>query len=153
MNPPSRIALIDDDRAWRETLADYLQGKGFDVYPAESARRGLDMLNANDIRLAVIDFNLDEMNGLELLRRLRHRARPVTAFMLSNDDDPTLPARALAEGARAFLYKTTRPSLLLRTLTRTLTAAAAEPVVYLPVVVHRTIWLPVPRPARDPRRN
>lgn len=153
MNASSRIALIDDDRAWPETLADYLEGKGFDVYSAESARRGLDVLDANHIRLAVIDFNMDEMNGLELLRRLCHRPRPVIAFMLTNDDDPTLPARALAEGARAFLYKTTTPSLLLGTLTKTLIAAAAEPLIYLPVVVRRTIWLPVPRPGRDPRRN
>jgi DNA-binding NarL/FixJ family response regulator len=96
---------------------------------------------------------MGEMDGLALLRQLRLRARPVMSFMLSSDDDPTLPARALAEGARGFLLKTTNPALLLRTLVQTLTAPAVEPPIYLPLVVRRTIWLPVAIPACDTRRN
>jgi DNA-binding response OmpR family regulator len=75
MKTLSRIALIDDDRAWRETLADFLCGKGFDVYPAEDARGGLDLLDRNDIRMAIIDYHMGELDGLALLRRLRMRAR------------------------------------------------------------------------------
>jgi DNA-binding response OmpR family regulator len=153
MKTTSRIALIDDDRAWRETLADYLSDKGFEVFPAENARRGLDLLDRNDIGLAVIDYHMGEMDGLALLRRLRLRARLVTAFMLSSENDPTLEARALAEGARAFLSKTVTPAVLLRTLVQTLTTATHEAPIYLPVIHHRTIWLPVPASFYDPRRN
>jgi hypothetical protein len=73
--------------------------------------------------------------------------------MVSSEDDPSLAARALAEGARAFLSKTTAPALLLRSLLQTLTAAAAEPALWLPMAVRRSILLPVPRPSRDSRRN
>lgn len=149
MKTASRIALIDDDRAWRETLADYLSGKGFEVYPAENARRGLDVVDRNDIRLAVIDYHMGEMDGLALLRRLRSRARSVAAFMLSSENDPTLEARALAEGARAFLSKTATPAVLLRTLVQTLTTAAEEPPIWLPILVRHTIRTP----GRDPKRN
>jgi CheY-like chemotaxis protein len=151
MSSPSRLALIDDDRAWRETLAEYLERKGFTVYPAEDARRGLDLLENHDIRLALIDYQLGETDGLQLLRWLRQRARPLTAWLMSSEDDPSLATRAVAEGARAFLSKTSPPAIFLRTLLQMLTAA--ESPAYFPLVVHRTIWLPAVRPTRDPRRN
>ena len=149
MDTSSRLALIDDDRAWRETLAEYLEPKGFEVYPAESGRRGFDLLQAKDIRLAVIDFHLGEMDGLHLLRRLRRIRRPIRAFLTSSDEDPTLPARALAEGAQAFLSKTIAPATFLQSLLQSLRAAES----YFPLVIHRTIWLPIVVSARDPSRN
>jgi DNA-binding NarL/FixJ family response regulator len=148
MSATSRLALIDDDRVWRDTLAEYLQTKGFEVYPAEDARRGFDLLSGRDIPLAVIDFHLGDDDGLELLRRLRRHARPIAALLMSSDDDPTLPARALAEGAHAFLSKTVAPALFLHKLLDTLRTARP----YYPLIIHRTIWLPVVL-ARDPRQN
>jgi len=149
MDTRSRLAVIDDNRAWREALSEYLEGKGFDVYLAADARRGLDLVEGKDIRLAVIDFHLGEMDGLQLLRRLQGARRPITTFLTSSDDDPTLPARALAEGARAFLSKTTAPATFLRMLLQGLHGAES----YFPLVIRRAIWLPVLVPSRNPRRN
>src|SRR5262249_42552996 len=110
------IVLIDDDRVWLETLADFFEARGYPVRTAEGGRLGLSLLQSDDARLAVVDFQLPELNGLELLRRLRRSGRDLAVLMLSSDDDPALPARALAEGARAFLSKSMAPSLLLRAL-------------------------------------
>jgi CheY-like chemotaxis protein len=153
MRPSSRIALIDDDRAWRETVSGYLHDNGFRVFTAEGGKRGLDVLEANEIHLAVIDFHMPEMDGIQLLRHLRRCPRRVTVLMVSGEDDPSLAARALAEGARAFLSKATSPSLLLKTLLQTLTAATAESAYWLPIVVRRGIFLPALLPSLDPRRN
>jgi DNA-binding response OmpR family regulator len=150
MDTRSRIALIDDDRAWLETLSTYLRDRGYDVFTTDEGSRGLDVLEANDLRLAVIDFHMPGMDGLELLRQLRQRRRRVTTLMLSSDDDPSLPVRALADGALAFLSKTTAPGVLLRTLVQTL--AAAEQVLWLPAVIRRDLLLPVLLPSRHPRR-
>jgi CheY-like chemotaxis protein len=75
------------------------------------------------IRAVVIDFRMPEMDGLELLRQIRRR-RHLPVLLLSSEDDPALAARALAEGARAFLSKTTAPRLLLARLRQLLTASA-----------------------------
>jgi DNA-binding response OmpR family regulator len=149
MDTSLRIALIDDNRAWRETVAEYLQAKGFAVSPADDGLRGLRLLEVEDIRLAVIDFHLGETDGLQLLRAVRHWRRPVVAFLTSSDEDPTLPARALAEGARAFLSKSLAPAAFLRTLLQSL--RTAEP--HFPLIIRRALWLPVVAPSRDPRRN
>jgi DNA-binding NarL/FixJ family response regulator len=164
VKPAHRIALIDDDRTWLETLAEYLGDKEFQVRTALGGPRGLALLEERrDIGVAVVDFHMPELDGLELLRRLRRRRRNVDVLLMSSDDDPALPGRALREGAAAFLSKTMAPHLLLRALVRDLTRALAElgrrsPAFspwdrYLPAPRRAEPWLPVPLGPGDEERN
>jgi DNA-binding response OmpR family regulator len=122
MNGSSPILLIDDDPAWLKTLADCLEHEGFAVRTADRPQAGLALLEkAGAVRAVVIDFRMPEMNGLELLRQIRQRRRHLPVLLLSGEDDPALAARALAQGARAFLCKTTAPRVLLTRLLRLLT--------------------------------
>lgn len=162
MNSPC-VALIDDDRLWLETLADCLRDRGFEVRTALGGTRGLDLLDQGEIALAVVDFHMPDLDGMELLRHLRRRRRNVDVLLMSSDDDPTLPQRALAEGAAAFLNKSQSPRQLLRalvqTLTRTLTEIQLRPVSssrwdrFLPVPLPREIWLPILWSPVDPEQN
>lgn len=153
-----RIVVIDDDRNWAETLADYLRGKGFTVATAHEAREGLTLLEQGSAALALVDVNMPDMDGLEFLRRLRRRNRELAVLMVSGDDEPTLPSRALAEGARAFVPKTTPPNLLLRAVRQALAAGAFGPQAggtpprkrHLPALRSVGRTLPVPRPPQTP---
>jgi DNA-binding response OmpR family regulator len=157
------IALIDDDRTWVETLAEFLRDRGFRVRTAVGGPHGLDLLDRGDIGLAIVDFHMPELTGLDLLRELRRRRRNVDVLLMSSDDDPTLPARALAEGAAAFLSKSLAPAVLLRALVETLRAALADRTTrpahfsrwdrYLPVPRRAATWLPVLLRPRDVERN
>ena len=100
MVPSLPIILIDDNRSWLETLAEYLQERGFAVRTAEGGALGLALLEESGFALAVVDFKMPGMSGLELLRHLRPRQRNVAVLLLSSEEDPTLPERARAEGAR-----------------------------------------------------
>jgi two-component system response regulator HydG len=114
MNFRPRIAVIDDDPAWAEALAEYLDAKGLDVYRAEDARHGLDLLENSGIGVAVIDFHMPDLNGLELLRLIRQRLSTVVVLLMSSAGDPLLPRRVLEAGAMAFLPKTAAPSHLVQ---------------------------------------
>jgi len=129
MNPTLQLLLIDDNRAWLDTLADFLEQHGFEVNTAEGGRPGLDLLEQSGIRVAVVDFNMPEMSGLELLRELRERHKNVAVLVLSGEEDPDLPQRVLEEGAKAFLSKSTAPVQLLRELLQALLAASFEVAV------------------------
>lgn len=68
----ARVLVIDDDPDVRDVTADALRALGFDVVVAESARRGLELLgNGAPVDLAVVDFSMPEMNGIEFIRRAR----------------------------------------------------------------------------------
>jgi DNA-binding NarL/FixJ family response regulator len=162
MNSPC-LALIDDDRVWLETLADYLGDQGFEVRTALGGTRGLHLLDHEEIGLAVVDFHMPDLDGMELLRYLRRQRRNVDVLLMSSDDDPTLPQRALAEGAAGFLTKSQSPRQLLRSLVQTLTLTLAEiksrPLRtsrwdrFLPVPRRREIWLPILWSPEDPGQN
>src|SRR5437879_3858406 len=82
MNATPQILLIDDNRAWLETLSEYLRDRGFAVRTADRPSRGLAILEKDDVRVVILDFELPEMDGLELLRQIRRR-RPVPVLLLS----------------------------------------------------------------------
>ena len=163
MNTSPRLALIDDDRTWLETLAEYLRDRGYGVETALGGRHGLRLLERGGIGLAVVDFHMPDLNGVELLRQLRRRRLNVDVLLMSSDDDPALPVRVLREGAAAFLSKNTAPGLLLRSLTQTLSAVLADMALrspalspwdrFLPVPRHADPWLPIPVPGSDSERN
>jgi DNA-binding NarL/FixJ family response regulator len=109
-----RIALIDDDPVWAETLAEYLAGKGLDVSHAPDARHGLALLERGSIPVAVIDFHMPDMNGLELLRLIRQRLSSVVVVLMSSAAEPLLPRHVLEAGGSAFLSKTAPASRLVQ---------------------------------------
>jgi DNA-binding response OmpR family regulator len=147
MHASSQVLLIDDDRNWLETLADCLRQKGFVVRVAERPLLGLVLLEKYDVQAVVTDFRMPEMDGLEVLRQVRRR-RPVPVLLLSSEEDPALAARALAEGARAFLPKSTAPRLLVPELVRFLAAAVMESALAWALSFPTDRLLPPPRQAR-----
>ncbi len=113
MTPHIPILLVDDNRAWRETLAELLRNQGFEVWTAEGPRSGERVLEEHDALVAIIDCHMPEMNGLDWLRRLGRR---LPVLMLSGETDPEVARRALAEGALAFVPKSLAPRELVRSL-------------------------------------
>jgi DNA-binding NarL/FixJ family response regulator len=156
MNANIPIALIDDDPAWRESLAEYFSGKGFVVHTADNGARGLALLEKTGIRVAVIDLHMPVMDGLELLHQLSRRRLLVGVLVVSSDDEPDVAARVLAAGALAFLSKTASPRFILDAVRQALrfldrTAAHSRRLLTGPRRVTRCLpapkSIPLPRPA------
>jgi len=147
MSASVQILLIDDDRAWRETVSEYLRDQGFAVATAEGPRPGQALLEQADPLVAVIDYQMPEMDGLQLLRRLRRRRRDLSVLLLSSEENPALAARALDEGALAFLSKNTPPRQLLRKLLQLLVGALIEATMRRLLARRDARLLPSPRGA------
>lgn len=155
MNAEPRIALIDDDRNWAETFADFLRTKGFGVQTAYAAAEGLALLEKINVSLVLVDLNMPDMDGLSLVRRLRQRQNEVTVLLVSGDDEPSLVARALAAGVRAFVPKSSPPGMLLKAVQEALglvingrSKSRDHSKRHLPVLRKLYRTLPVPSAAR-----
>jgi len=70
-----RILVIDDDRELTEMLEEYLGPEGFTVEIAHSGEEGLARARAVDFSLIILDVMLPEINGFEVLRRLRAQSQ------------------------------------------------------------------------------
>jgi two-component system, chemotaxis family, chemotaxis protein CheY len=120
-----QIILIDDNRAWLESLAEYLRGRGLVVFTASDPRKGLELLEGHAVDIVISDFNLPYMDGLQVLRNVRLRGGNISVVLLTSEEEPELEKRVLAEGAGGFFRKTTEPALLLRSLLQVIGALVA----------------------------
>ena len=78
------ILVIDDDPDVRRVASEYLERIGFTVREAESGPKALEMLDRGDrIDLLLVDFAMPEMDGAELLRRVRRLLPGLPALMVT----------------------------------------------------------------------
>ena len=69
--PMATILFIDDDDPLRMLCQTALEGAGYRVLTAESGPHGLRLLQHQEVDLALVDIFMPEMDGLELIQRLR----------------------------------------------------------------------------------
>jgi len=92
------IAIIDDDTAVCESTRFLLEIYTFEVL---TYRSGVDFLAENpDIACLIVDYQMQEMNGLEFLSELRRRGNEVPAIMMSATVSPTLQHQAAEFGIK-----------------------------------------------------
>jgi len=67
----ARILLIDDDEGFRSMLQRTLQRAGYEVVASGSGKEGLDLLSRVRVDLVLTDIIMPDMDGLEIIQRLR----------------------------------------------------------------------------------
>ncbi len=103
-----RIVLIDDHPLYRHGFVAALQAKmpEFHFEGVGSVTDGLRHLaDFPDTELAIVDFRLPEMDGLEALAQLGARYPSIPRILISGQEDAQLMHRALAGGAAGFIPK------------------------------------------------
>lgn len=101
--------VVDDSSAMRRILRNTLLGLGFDVREAENGREALALLAKEEtpISLCLVDWNMPEMDGLELLKRLRNTPEfgAMVVIMVTSDTELAHIAQALEAGANEYVMK------------------------------------------------
>jgi two-component system chemotaxis response regulator CheY len=115
-----RALVIDDSRAMRLILARIARQLGFDVVEAGNGREALDRLAELESvpELALIDWNMPEMNGLEFVAAVRRDAkyRAMTLMMVTTESEQSQIVRALAAGAHEYVIKPFTPDAIVEKL-------------------------------------
>jgi two-component system chemotaxis response regulator CheY len=105
--------VIDDSSAMRMILRRIVTKLGFEVDEAVNGRDALDKLNAAEQvpDVALIDWNMPEMNGLEFIQAVRSDPRysRLTLLMVTTESEQSQIVRALAAGAHEYLIKPFTP--------------------------------------------
>lgn len=116
-----RAIVVDDSRAMRAILRRALEEQGFQVFDAGHGKEALERLAKIRVPdLALIDWNMPEMNGIELIAVLRRdRAYDgMRLVMVTSETEPAQIERALAEGANAYIMKPFSNDVLTEKLVR-----------------------------------
>jgi len=105
-NKHTTVLLADDSITLRTHICKQLQRLLFNVIEVENGLQALAALEQHpQIELLITDFNMPEMDGIELIRKIRQtRSRDTFPIIgLSSSSDPTLSARFIKFGANDFL--------------------------------------------------
>jgi CheY-like chemotaxis protein len=127
----TRILVIDDDAALRNTMTILLGARGFDVVVAENGKSGIDAIKARPFDLVIVDLFMPGMDGLETTKALRQHnpSIPIIAvsgFMFGGrcPEMPNFDAMATEAGAISTLYKPFRPAELLQAIQKAIGVTA-----------------------------
>jgi len=114
-----RALIIEDSRAMRSILAEILGDVGFEVAPAVDAEEALEILeNDQDFELALVDWNLPGMSGLDLVIAIRERSGfgDIKLMMVTTETQLGRVVEALDAGADEYIMKPFDREMLLEKL-------------------------------------
>lgn len=100
----TRILVVDDDSVLQRTLRINLRARGHEVLLAASGRQALDFFDSEPPELVILDLGLPDLDGVEVLRRLRKRSA-VPVIVLSARQEADDKVEALDEGADDYVSK------------------------------------------------
>lgn len=114
--------VVDDSRAMRMILRRIMSEQGYEVVDAADGQEALDILEglADDARpdVALIDWNMPNVDGLELVTRIRKKPewRSITLMMVTTESEYDQIVRALAAGAHEYVIKPFTPDAIVEKL-------------------------------------
>ncbi|MFP4288187.1 MAG: sigma-54-dependent transcriptional regulator [Bacteroidales bacterium] len=112
------VLIIDDDPVIRNLLHSVL-GQKLSVFVAASPSEALKTMSRQNIDIAVCDFRLPEMNGIELLHAIKEKSHHTEMIMISSDANMDTVIEAMRLGVTDFLQKPLSPQNIWMAIERT----------------------------------
>jgi DNA-binding response OmpR family regulator len=125
----ARILVIDDEESIRKLLHTVLKRKGHEVFLADSGQKGINMFERTRPLISILDLHLPDVNGLEVLSRLRAIDPQACVIMMTGFATEEAEAKALALGADDFLQKGFSLFELGEALRRVMACMSKDPVL------------------------
>jgi CheY-like chemotaxis protein len=93
--PAGRVLIVDDDDVVRVTTQAALNGRGYDTVAVSSGAEALAYLARDTPALMLLDLNMDDMNGWEVLSEVQRnpRLRDMKIVVVSGEQSPKVPRR------------------------------------------------------------
>ena len=99
-----KVLVVDDEPPIRKLLRMGLSAQGYEVLDAPNGKMALELLDEKP-NLVILDLGLPDIDGLELLRRIRHRQEGLPVVVLSSRGDEAGKVAALDLGADDYVTK------------------------------------------------
>jgi two-component system NtrC family response regulator len=120
MVAPARVLLIDDDESFRSILEYNLKQAGYEVVSVSNGRKGLKRLEAAPFPVVITDIKMPEMDGLEVLRKVKEQYPETMVIMITAYGSIEMAVEAMREGAYDYITKPLNRDALLMTLEKAL---------------------------------
>ncbi len=100
-----RILLVEDDPSTARSIELILTSANYNVYRTDMGEEGIDLAKLYDYDLIVLDLDLPDMHGMEVLRQLRMSRIDTPILILTGSDDTESKLRGFGFGADDYMVK------------------------------------------------
>jgi len=101
----AKILLVEDDKILSETLIELLEDEGYNLTLAQTANEALDATYTAEFELLLLDVNIPDFNGFELLKMLRDSGNSTPSIFLTSLNDIASLSRGFEVGADDYMKK------------------------------------------------
>jgi DNA-binding NtrC family response regulator len=122
----TRVLLVDDDQEFTEALSITLGRRGFDVTARNRGEDAVALAGSERFDVAVVDLVMPEMDGLEVLKRIKRAQPGLEVLMLTGHPSVRQAIEGLADGAFDFLVKPPSIEALVAQLNRASAASRSR---------------------------
>jgi two-component system NtrC family response regulator len=126
MGETARILIVDDDENIRKVLSTILEDEGYVVETADTARKGIEKTEAEFYNLVLIDVRLPDMEGIELLSKIRDTKPKMRKIIVTGYPTLQNAVAAVNKGADAYVMKPFEVERMLQTIREQLKIQAEE---------------------------
>ena len=111
---PGHLLIVDDNKVNRLLIGRNLEQQGHKVAFAENGRQALEILRCQSFDLVLLDIEMPEMDGLQVLEQLTHdpALRHIPVTMISSVEELASVVKCIEMGAEDYLHKPINPVLL-----------------------------------------
>jgi DNA-binding NtrC family response regulator len=96
---------LDDEQLVRDELSEFLVDPNFQIFKAGSPTEAFQIMDRNDVHIAIVDINLPEMNGLEVLEKVKKEYPDIEVIMISGYSEMDSVIHSMRLGASDFFTK------------------------------------------------
>jgi DNA-binding response OmpR family regulator len=111
-----KILIVEDDVVFCKLLTRFLTKNNFEVMDAQNGKDALELVNLNFFELAILDYRLPDMTGIEILKKVKEKNPSSRVLLITRYGDQDVAVKALDSGADAFISKPINPDELLQVI-------------------------------------
>ncbi len=120
------VLVVDDDTALGRSIANTLNGSGFDVTLATTGSQALDRIREQCCRVVLVNTELPDYKGGELYHTIKQLKPDANVIMMSSDSNDGTVVNAALEGSCIFLHKPFKPERVLEIVKKIMRVGQGE---------------------------
>lgn len=101
----AKLLIVDDEIDIREFAKNFFQKRGVTVFTAAGGLKALDIIDKEEPDLVLLDVHMEEISGIEVLKRLRAKGNPVKVMMVTGVEEARVVNEAKSLGVLGYIHK------------------------------------------------
>ena len=101
----SKLLIVDDEIDVREFAKRFFVKRGIDCLMASGGIEALKIIDENNPDLVLLDIQMEELSGIEVLRKIRDDQNDIKVIMVTGTENPDIVDEANSLGVKGYVHK------------------------------------------------